>query len=211
MKAVSTLLLSIVCLLLYPVVANAQEVDVTLKGRVTGFAGTFGETYSAIGYEPSLTIKPGARAWAGGVSYSRNLLNYDANSALKADMSLLTFHAGARTTVARYFHPFAYALAGFRFMSYENEDLPSESSPVFSSVSLSYGARTGVQVGGRKWCFEGSLEYLSGTNSRYLTPETFRKASESGKSYRDVTQRSPISAFTVGVGITYVLSWADAE
>lgn len=209
MKTLKITALLIVAVLALPTSLLAQEASISLKGRVSGFTGTFGDTYSAIGYEPSLTIKPTARPWAGGISYSRNLLNYDANSDLKVDMSLLTFNAGVKGTVAKYFHPFAYALLGLRFASYENEDLPAESGPVFNSLSLSYGARTGLQIGGPKWRFETTIEYLSGSNARYLTPESFRKATQESRNYRDFTARSPMSALTVSVGVTYVISWAD--
>ncbi|NEM97225.1 hypothetical protein [Pontibacter burrus] len=209
MKVLKIATLLIVSVLALPVTLLAQEASISLKGRVSGFTGTFGDTYSAIGYEPSVTIKPTAKPWAGGISYSRNLLVFEDHSDMKVDMSLLTFHAGVKGTVAKYFHPFAYALLGLRFASYENEDLPAESDPVFNSLSLSYGARTGLQIGGPKWRFETTIEYLSGTNARYLTPETFRKATQEGRNYRDFTACSPMSAITVGVGVTHVISWAD--
>jgi hypothetical protein len=205
MKAFKASILVLACFVLVPIVGVAQEVDISLKARVTGFAGRFGDTYAAIGYEPTLLIKPSEKPWAGGLSYSRNILAFDNNSDMKAGMSILNTHFGAKATVARYFHPFAYALLGLRFMSYEKDDFSSESSSGFTSVSLGYGARTGLQIGGRKWRFEGSIEYLSGTTSRYLTPESFSKATQEGGAYRNYTSLTSINGVTVAAGIVYVI------
>ncbi|MER2997972.1 hypothetical protein [Pontibacter populi] len=210
MKAFKASVLVLTCLVLLPVVASAQ-IDVSLKARVTGFGGRFGDTYSAIGYEPTVIIKPSAKPWAGGLSYSQNILVFDANSDMKADMSIFNTHFGAKATVAKYFHPFAYGLLGLRLMSYENTDLPSESSPVFTSVSMGYGARTGLQIGGKKWRFEGSVEYLSGTTSRFLTPEAFNRATQEGGEYRNYTSHTSINGVTIAVGVVYIIDWNNQE
>ncbi|WP_162427181.1 hypothetical protein [Pontibacter pudoricolor] len=204
MKAFKASVSVLACFMFLPIVVFAQ-VDVSLKARVTGFGGKFGDTYAAIGYEPTLLIKPSEKPWAGGISYSRNILVFDANSDMRAGMSILNTHFGAKTTVARYFHPFAYALLGLRFMTYENDDHPSESSSGFTSISLGYGARTGLQIGGDKWRFEGSIEYLSGTTSRYLTPASFSRATQEGGAYRNYTSLTAINGVTVAAGIVYVI------
>ncbi|MEJ8755898.1 hypothetical protein WG947_02720 [Pontibacter sp. H259] len=194
--------------LLFPFTASSQ-VDLALKVRVTDYQGTFGETYNAIGYEPSLTIKPGDKLWAAGLSYSKNALTYDADSELKGRLNLVQFHGGVKTSVGSYVHPFAYALVGFRFMRFDNKAVASDEDPLFTSLSLGYGGRAGLQLGKGRWRFEGSIDYLTGTNARYVTPESFRKATETGKSYRDFADRSPISGVTVAAGITYAITRND--
>jgi hypothetical protein len=210
MKVLKAIALVLICLLPCAAV-QAQEIDLTLKVRGTGFYGRFGDTYSAIGYEPGFTIKPSEKPWAGGFSYSKNLLGHDGNSELEGNMNLVTFHWGGKGTIGKYFHPFAYALLGFRFMSYDNPSVSTEDTPLFTSFSLGYGARAGLQIGSGKWRFEGSIDYLTGTNSRYLTPESFERASNSGKSYREFTDRSLISGLSVGVGVAYVFNWSNKE
>ena len=211
MKNFKAALLLLAFLFTCPSILKAQEIDISVKVRGTGFYGNFGQTYSAIGYEPGITIMPSEKPWAGGLSYSQNLLGYDANSDLEVEMNLVNFHLGAKGKIGRHIHPFAYALLGLRFMSYENPAVPSESDPLFTSFSLGYGARTGIQIGGGRWRFEGNIEYMTGTNSKYLTPESFEKATDSGKSYRDFMGRSPISGLSVGAGVTYVLNLGSTE
>jgi len=194
--------------LFMPFVASAQ-LDLSLKARVTGFEGRFGETYQAIGYEPAVTIKPTTKPFAGGLSYSINRLVFDPNSDLSVDLTLINAHLGVKGTVAKYFHPFAYALFGFRLMGYEDESSYSESNQIFSTISFGYGGRTGLQIGGKKWRFEGSIDYMTGTNTRYLTPETFRKARNDDADYRDYAQRSTINSLAIEAGITYVFDWNE--
>jgi hypothetical protein len=206
MKVFKYTLLVLFSFLSLSVLAQSQA-SLSLKGRGTGYYGTFGQTYSSVGYEPTLTIKPSASPWAGGVSYSRNILGYDANSDMKAGMSLVNFHVGATRSMGTYIHPFAYVLFGFRFMDYRDADMSSEDDPLFASFTLGYGARAGLQIGKGKWRFEGSIEYLSGTKARYLTPEAFNEANNSGTDYRDLTRRSVISGVSVGVGVAYTVTW----
>ncbi len=194
-----------------PAAVTAQDFDLSLKLRASGFGGKFGENYNAIGYEPSVTIRPTEKPWAGGLSYSQNILAHDGTSDLDVEITLMNVHAGARFTIAKYFHPFAYALLGFRFMDYENNNLPDETSPVFSSFTLGYGGRAGLQIGKNKWRFETHLEYLTGTSARYLTPAAFRRATEEDEDYRDYTYRSPVTAVTIGAGIAYVLDFNSPE
>ncbi|MBC5772646.1 hypothetical protein H8S95_01110 [Pontibacter sp. KCTC 32443] len=211
MKNLKAALIVLACSFFYPAIVSAQ-VDLSLKARGTGFYGKFGQTYAAIGYEPGITIKPSvSKPWAGGVSYSKNILGYDANSNLEADMNLVTFHLGGKGSIGKYVHPFAYALLGFRFMSYDNDDIATDDDPLFTSFSLGYGTRAGLQIGSGKWRFEGSIEFLTGTRSRYLTPESFEKAADSGQSYRDFTYRSPIMGLSVGAGVAYVFSWSSLQ
>lgn len=200
--------------MLFCFAAEAQpEVGAAIKVRVAKFYGTFGQTYGAMGYEPSVTLKPSSKPWAGGLSYSQNILTYDATSDLKAVMNLITVHAGAKKAIGRHVHPFAYLLAGLRFTDYKDEAAmsSSENDPVFTSFSLSYGARTGLQVGGGNWRFEGSIEYTTGTKARYLTPASFQEAAASGNDYRAYTSRSPISGVSVGAGVVYVFGLGSSE
>ncbi|NDK55329.1 hypothetical protein [Pontibacter fetidus] len=209
MKLIKVAIAIIATFLSLPALAQPHA-GVSLKARATGYYGTFGQTYSSVGYEPSLTIKPGAAPWAGGISFSRNILGYDANSDMKAGTSLLTFHVGATKAMGSYVHPFAYLLFGFRFMDYKSDDMSADDDPLFSSITLGYGARTGVQLGKGKWRFEGSVEYMSGTKARYLTPALFNEATTSGKEYRDVARRSVISGISASAGVAYVITW-DSE
>lgn len=205
MKLFKVAILVLASFLSLPALAQPHA-SISLKARATGFYGTFGQTYNAIGYEPSFTIKPTETPWAGGFSYSQNILAYDANSDMKAKLNLVTFHVGATKAMGSYIHPFAYVLFGFRFMDYRDADMSSDDDPLFSSITLGYGARTGLQIGKGKWRFEGSIEYLSGTKARYLTPQAFNEANSSGKEYRDLTRRSVVSGVSVGAGVAYLVT-----
>lgn len=206
---IKAVLLITVIVITLPLMAQTQA-DVSLKARGTGFYGRFGDSYAALGYESALTVTSKHNDFAFGAIYTKNLLAHDEagqyGNSLAGKMNLVMFSGGAKKTVAKYFHPFAYVLFGFRFMSYANEAVSPE-EPLFTSFSLGYGARTGLQIGGNKWRFEGSIDYLTGTKSKYVTGESFKRASETGQSYRDFAGRSPITGINIGVGIVRVFNW----
>ncbi|MBB6611741.1 hypothetical protein H7F15_11885 [Pontibacter sp. Tf4] len=210
MKLLKALLPVFCCLVLFPAAVKAQSggAELSLKARVSGFQGRFGETYSAIGVEPALTIRPQSMPRAAiGLSYSKSMLNFDATSDMEADMHLFNLHSGVKGTVATHFHPFAYAMVGMRFMNYTNLNAPTDTDSKFTSVSLGLGGKAGVQIGKNNWRFETTIEYLTGTNSRYLTPEAFNQAVNQGRNVREFTKRSLITSFTVGAGIAFVMDW----
>lgn len=212
MKTTKSALYMLVCLLFLPFAGKAQ-VEASLKARLTGFHGTYGKTFAAIGYEPAVTLQPG-RFWSGGISFSQNLLAIEAEGAspdLTADMSLINFHIGAKRTVGTYFHPFMYAMAGFRFTDYKSDLLVEESNPALGSVTIGYGIKSGLQIGKGKWRFEGSLELMSGTKARYLTPDSFERAYNAGGDYRDYAAKSRMTSLTAAVGIAWVLDWDEVE
>jgi len=190
-----------------PFVAHAQ-VEFSVKARATGFYGKYGDEFIGIGYEPSVTFQPND-FWAGGVSFSENLLG--GYSDIHGKMSQFNFHVGAKRSLTPYFHPFIYTFAGFRFTEYKTSAYTWQEEPLLSSIALNYGVKSGLQIGKGKWRFEGSLELMSGTKSRYLTEESIEKANSAGTDYRSTAERSYITGLSAGIGITYVLDWDNVE
>ena len=210
MKKILFLLLLGSCFLTVP--AQGQ-LDLFLKARGTGFGGTFGEHFSGVGYDLGATYKALNKPWAGGLHVSRAVLEEipasSYNAAVAVHMNHYNLHYGVRN-VWNVVYPYAYAVAGFRTVSYK-EAQRSESDPLFNSLSLAYGLKSGLQIGGKRWRGELGVEYSSGSPARYLSQETFARAAAANKEVQKVAHRSSMSSLTVGVGVVYVINVLNKE
>lgn len=206
------LVISFFCLLCLQLPCKAQ-LDIFLKGRITDFKGSFGNTYSGLGIEAGLTINSEKSILAGGLHFNSNWLGSLPATAYTPELEVysnsLNFHYGGKGTLGKYFHPFAYGIVGFRTLKYADPSLGESYDPFFHSLTPTFGVRAGLQVGGRKWRVEGSLDYLGGTNAKYLTSQSIINAESSGRPYKDFAPKSMMNNLSVALGVVYVINWPD--
>lgn len=200
------------CLLCLQLNGFAQ-LDIFLRGRTTEYKGSFGKNYSGIGIEAGLTVHADSNVLAGGIHYHRNWLGSLPGTAytpeLEVYMNAFNFHYGGKATIGKYFHPFAYAVIGLRTLTFSDPILGDGYDPFFTSLTPTIGVRTGLQLGSRKWRAEVSLDYLSGTSAKFLTPQSIVNAKTSGRPYKDVASKSLMTNLSVGLGVVYVINWPD--
>ncbi|AHM63556.1 hypothetical protein D770_26565 [Flammeovirgaceae bacterium 311] len=207
--------LTMLCLFCLQLNSFAQ-LDIFLKGRSTDYRGSFGKTYSGLGLEAGLTINSAQNVLAGGIHYNRNWLGYlpatPYTDELEVYMNAFNFHYGGKANLGKYFHPFAYAVLGFRSLTFSDPSLNDSYDsydPAFSSLTPTFGIRTGLQIGGRKWRAEASLDYLSGTYAKYITTQSIANAEVSRRPYKDFASKSLMTNLSIGLGVVYVINWPD--
>lgn len=205
-------LFSLACLLCLHQQGMAQ-LELYLKGRSTSFRGSFADAYSGLGLEAGLTIQSEKNILAGGIHYNRNWLGSLPATAyspeLEVYMNAFNVHYGGKTSIGKYVHPFGYAVLGMRSLRFSDAGLGESYDSFFTSLTPTFGVRTGLQVGGKKWRVEGSLDYLSGTNAKYLTHQSIETAEANGRPYKDFAPKSLMNNLSVGVGLVYVIHWPE--
>ncbi|WP_224997377.1 hypothetical protein [Cesiribacter sp. SM1] len=209
MKSIAISLFCLLCLQLQ----GYAQLDIFLKGRTTDYRGSFGNTYSGLGLEAGLTINAEKNVLAGGVHFNSNWLGALPATAYTPELEVYSntfcLHYGGKATLGKYFHPFAFAVAGFRTLKFSDPSLGESYDPFFNSLTPTFGARAGLQIGGRKWRIEGSIDYLSGTYAKYLTTQSITNAEKTGRPYRDFAAKSLMNNLSVGLGVVYVINWPD--
>ena len=208
LKTVLPLLLLMVCH------QSHAQLDIFANPRVSFFEGKFGKEYTGIGFELGFTAQPDPeKPWAGGIHYHGNFLGMVDGTPFSPEMNVFlnTFsaHFGGKRTIHRFFHPYAYAVAGLRVLSFKDTELEADDEAFFDTFTFTYGLKTGLQLGAKQWRVELKLDYLRGSTSRYLVEETFLDAYEANKGFRDFTRRSTMNNLSPGIGVVYVFGDND--
>lgn len=207
MKALKVVFFTLLLLVLAMNRSFAQ-LDVYMNPRVSLFDGKFGKEYTGIGFEFGATLQDPSKPWAGGIHYQGNWLGTIDETPYSPYLHVLlntfSFHYGAKRSIHKFFHPFAYGVAGMNVLSFTDPELGEEADAFFNTITFNYGLKTGVQLGSGAWRGEIKLDYLRSTRSRYLVADTFWDAYEANADFRDHVRRSTLNNISFGLGVVYV-------
>lgn len=208
MKSIRISLPALLLLMLLHHQSQAQ-LDAFASPRVSVFQGSFGQAFTGIGFELGFTLQDPVKPWAGGFHYQGNFLGSIDETAYAPYLHVLlnsfNFHFGGKGSINSFIHPYAYGIAGLRVLSYTDPDLGSDAEAFFNTFTLTYGIKTGIQVGSGQWRADLKLDYVRGSSTRYLVEETFQEAYEVNADYMDFVKRSPLNNIALGIGVVYVI------